>query len=165
MLRKTMIIFATAAALTAGLTADAFARGGGGGHGGGFGGGHAGGFGGGHAGGFGGGAHIGGGFGGARIGGFGGAGHIGGFGGARIAGLGGARIGGLGASHLGGTRAAFARGGVGQHFAAARGHFAHEAHFRRGRRLVPGFYDYDYGCSYGYPYYNSYSCYDPLSYY
>jgi hypothetical protein len=158
MLRKTMIIFATAAALTAGLTADAFARGGGGGHGGGFGGGHAGGFGGGHAGGFGGGAHIGGGFGGARLGGFGGAGHIGGFGG-------GAHIGSLGASHLGGARAAFARGGVGQHFAAARGHFAHEAHFRRGRRLVPGFYDYDYGCSYGYPYYNSYSCYDPLSYY
>lgn len=150
MLRKTMIIFATAAALTAGLTADAFARGGGGGHGGGFGGGH--------AGGFGGGAHIGGGFGGARVGGFGGAGHIGGFGG-------GAHIGSLGASHLGGTRAAFARGGVGQHFAAARGHFAHEAHFRRGRRFVPGFYDYDYGCSYGYPYYNSYSCYDPLSYY
>jgi hypothetical protein len=165
MLRKTMIIFATAAALTAGLTADAFARGGGGGHGGGFGGGHAGGFGGGDAGGFGGGAHIGGGFGGARLGGFGGAGHIGGFGGARIGGLGGARIGGLGASHLGGTRAAFARGGVGQHFAAARGHFTHEAHFRRGRRVVPGFYDYDYGCSYGYPYYNSYSCYDPLSYY
>jgi hypothetical protein len=54
---------------------------------------------------------------------------------------------------------------VGQHFAAARGHFAHEAHFRRGRRFVPGFYDYDYGCSYGYPYYNSYSCYSPLSYY
>jgi hypothetical protein len=104
MLRKTMIIFATAVALTAGLTADAFARGGGGG------GGHGGGFGGGHAGGFGGGAHIGGGFGGARIGGFGGAGHIGGFGGARI--------GGLGASHLG-TRAAFARGAAGHHFAAA----------------------------------------------
>ena len=114
MLRKTMIIFATAAALTAGLTADAFARGGGG-----------------HGGGFGGGAHI----------------------------------GSLNASHLGGTRAAFARGGVGQHFAAARGHFAHEAHFRHGRRFVPGFYDYDYGCSYGYPYYNSYSCYYPPSYY
>jgi hypothetical protein len=54
---------------------------------------------------------------------------------------------------------------VGQHFAAARGHFAHEAHFRHGRRFVPGFYDYDYGCSYGYPYYNSYSCYYPPSYY
>ena len=37
MLRKTMIVLATAAALTGGLTADAFARGGGGGHGGGFG--------------------------------------------------------------------------------------------------------------------------------
>ena len=60
MLRKTMIVLATAAALTGGLTADAVARGGGGGHGGGgFGGGHGGGFGGGHAGGFGGG-HIGG---------------------------------------------------------------------------------------------------------
>ena len=108
MLRKTMIIFATAAALTAGLTADAFARGGGGGHGGGFG--------------------------------------------------GGAHIGGLGAGHLGGTRAALAHGGVGQHFAAARGHFGHEAHFRHGRRIVPGFYDYDYGCNY--PYYTPYdSCY------
>jgi hypothetical protein len=40
MLRKTMIVVATVAALTGGLTADAFARGagGGGGHGGGFGG-------------------------------------------------------------------------------------------------------------------------------
>src|SRR5260370_2086828 len=69
MLRKTMIVLATAAALTSGLTADAFARGGGGGHGGGgFGGGHAGGFGGGHIGGFGGG-HVGG-FSGAHVGGF-----------------------------------------------------------------------------------------------
>jgi len=54
MLRKTMIVLATAAALTGGLTADAFARGGGGGHGGGFGGG----------------AHMGGGFGGGGRGGF-----------------------------------------------------------------------------------------------
>jgi hypothetical protein len=54
MLRKTMIVLATAAALTAGLTADAFARGGGGGGGhmgGGFGGGHMGGIGGVHMGG------------------------------------------------------------------------------------------------------------------
>ena len=50
MLRKTMIVLATAAALTSGLTSDAFARGGGGGFGGG-----------GMHGGFGG-AHIGGGF-------------------------------------------------------------------------------------------------------
>ena len=50
MLRKTMIVLATAAALTGGLTAESFARGGGGG-------GHGGGF------GDGGGAHIGGGFG------------------------------------------------------------------------------------------------------
>ena len=49
MLRKTMIVLATAAALTGGLTADAFARGGGGGGGGR------------HGGGFGGGAHLGGG--------------------------------------------------------------------------------------------------------
>ena len=40
MLRNTMIALLTAAALTGGLTADAFARGGGGGHGGGFGGGY-----------------------------------------------------------------------------------------------------------------------------
>jgi hypothetical protein len=50
MLRKTMIVLLTAAALTGGLTADAFARGGGGG-------------GGGHGDGFGGGGHMGGGFG------------------------------------------------------------------------------------------------------
>src|SRR5260370_27649051 len=43
MLRKTMIVLATAAALTGGLTADAFARGGGGGGGDGGGGGHGGG--------------------------------------------------------------------------------------------------------------------------
>jgi hypothetical protein len=55
MLRKTMIALLTAAALTGGLTADAFARGGGGGHGGGFGGG-------GHIGGGLGGVHMGGGF-------------------------------------------------------------------------------------------------------
>ena len=69
MLRKTMIVLATAAALTGGLTADAFARGGGGG-------GHMGG-GGGHIGGFGG-AHMGGGFGGPHMGGGVGAPHMGG---------------------------------------------------------------------------------------
>ena len=61
MLRKTMIVLATAAALTGGLTADAFARGGGGG-------GHMGG-GGGHMGGGFGGAHMGGGFAGGHMGG------------------------------------------------------------------------------------------------
>jgi hypothetical protein len=61
MLRKTMIVLLTAAALTGGLTADAFARGGGGG---------------GHGGGFGGGGHMGGGFGGARMGGGFGGGHF-----------------------------------------------------------------------------------------
>ena len=152
MLRKTMIVLATAAALSAGLTADAFARGGGGG------GGHGGGFGGGHAGGFGGGAHIGGGFGGAHIGGFGGP-HIGGFGGAHLGG-------GFGAGHFGGARA-FAPGIAGQHFAQARGRFGHDRHFARGRRFLPGFYDNDYGwCGYGYPYYTT-SCYPgeyPLEY-
>src|SRR6185437_6457414 len=64
MLGKIMIVLATAAALTGGLTADAFARGGGGG--------------GGHGGGFGGGAHMGGGFGGAHMGGGFGRGHFGG---------------------------------------------------------------------------------------
>ena len=49
MLRKTMILLLTTAALNGALTADAFARGGGGGgHGGGFGGHMGGGFGGGH---------------------------------------------------------------------------------------------------------------------
>ena len=102
-LRKTMIVLATAAALTGGLTAVAFARGGGGG--------------GGHGGGFGGGAHM---------GGFGGAAHIGGD---------------FGLGHLGGPGRAF-------------GH---------GRRFEPGLgYGFnDYGCSYGYPYYNRYSCYLP----
>jgi hypothetical protein len=71
MLRKTMIVLATAAALTAGLTADAFARGGGGG------GGHMGG-GGGHIGGSFGGAHMGGGFAGAHMGGVVGGARIGG---------------------------------------------------------------------------------------
>jgi len=84
MLRKTMIVLATAAALTAGLTADAFARGGGGG-------GHMGG-GGGHIGGFGG-AHMGGGFGGPHMGG----GHMGG----------GFR------PHFAGTRGRFGAGGLG----------------------------------------------------
>ena len=62
MLRKTMILLLTAAALNGALTAEAFARGsGGGGHGGGFGGG-------GHmGGGFGGGTHMGGGLGGGHF--------------------------------------------------------------------------------------------------
>ena len=147
MLRKTMIILATAVALTGAFTADAFARGGGGG-------GHGGGFGGGHVGGFGGGAHMGGGFGGAHIGAFGG--------GVRMGGLGGAHI---GLGRVGGAPAALACGAAGQHFAAAPGHFGHERNFHHGRRFVPGLYDYDYGCAYGYPYYTPYgNCYPP-SYY
>jgi hypothetical protein len=69
MLRKTMIVLATAAALTVGLTADAFARGGGGGGHMGGGGGHIGGFGGVHMGAGFAGAHMGGGFGGPHMGG------------------------------------------------------------------------------------------------
>jgi hypothetical protein len=105
MLRKTMIVLAMAAALTGGLTVDAFARGGGG-----------------HGGGFGGGGHMGGGFGG---------GHMGGFSGGR--------------------------GFAGSHVAGTRGHLGHDRRFGRSR-FGSG---YDYGCGYGYPYYNPYSCYLP----
>jgi uncharacterized membrane protein len=93
MLRKTMIVLATAAALTGGLTADAFARGGGGG-------GHMGG-GGGHIGGFGG-AHMGGGFAGGHMG--------GGFGGPHI---GGGHMGGGFRPHFAGTRGRFGAGDLG----------------------------------------------------
>ena len=95
--------------------------------------------GGGHAGGFGGGAYMGGGFGGAHMG------------------------GGFGRGHFGGTGGAFGRGFAGQHFAVPRGRFGHDRHFGRGRRFAPGssYGFYDYGCSYGYPYYNRYSCYTP----
>jgi hypothetical protein len=86
MLRKTMIVLATAAALTGGLTANAFAA-------------HGGGGGGGHAGGFGGGAHMGGGFGGAHMGGGLGRGN---FGGAR-----GAFGRGFAGQHFAGTRGHF----------------------------------------------------------
>jgi hypothetical protein len=81
----------TAAALTGGLTADAFARGGGG---------HMGG-GGGHMGGFGG-VHMGGGFGGARMG--------GGLGGPH---LGGGHMGGGFGPHFAGTRGRFGAGDMG----------------------------------------------------
>jgi hypothetical protein len=129
MLRKTMIVLATAAALTGGLTADAFARGGG------FGGG--------------GGGHMGGGFGGGHMGGGFGGGHMGG-------GFGGGHMGGLGVG----------RGFAGHHFAGTRGHFGHDRRFDHDRRFRFGFGSgdfgfYDYGCSYGYPYYDPYSCYLP----
>jgi hypothetical protein len=148
MLRKTMIVLATAAALTGGLTADAFARGGGGGGGGG--GGHMGG------GGFGGG-HMGGGFGGGHMGGGFGGGHMGGgFGGGRMGG-------GFGGGHMGGRFGGFGRGFAGQHFAGTRGHFDHNRRFGHDRRFRFGFGSgdygfYGYGCNYGYPYYNPYSC-------
>jgi hypothetical protein len=112
MTRKITIVLAIAAALTGGLTADAFARGGGGGGGGG------------HGGGFGGGGHMGGGFGG---------GHMG-------AGFGGGR------------------GFAGSHFADTRGHFGHDRRLGRSRfgSVWSGYYNY--GCGYGYPYYNPYNC-------
>jgi hypothetical protein len=81
MLRKTMIVLATAAALTGGLSADAFARGGGG-----------------HMGG-GGGAHMGGGFGGGHMG--------GGFGGAHMSGRFGGFYDGFAGRHFAGTRGHF----------------------------------------------------------
>ena len=96
MLRKTMIVLLTAAALTGGMTADAFARGGGGGGGGG-----------GHGGGFGGGGHMGGGFGGGHMGGGFGGGHMGGgFGGAHMGG-------GFGGGHFAGRSPALGRGYAG----------------------------------------------------
>ena len=123
MLRKTMIVLATAAALTGGLTADAFARGWGGG--------------GGHGREFGGGAHMGGGFGGGHMG--------GGFGG-------GARVGsGFGGGHFAGRGPALGRGLAGQQaHAEVRGHFGRD-HFHRGRRFGFGG-GYDDWC-YDYPYY------------
>ncbi len=131
MIRKIMIVLTIAAALTGGLTADAFARGGGGG--------------GGHGGGFGGGGHPGGGFGG---------GHIDG-------GLGGGPMGaGFGAGHMG---AGFGggRGFAGSHFAATRDHFSHDRRLGRSRFGSGLGRYYDYGCGYGYPYYDPYSCYLP----
>jgi hypothetical protein len=82
--------------------------------------------------------------------------------------------GGFGRGHFGGRGGAFGRGFAGQHFARGhfghdrgfgRGRFDHDRHFRHGRRFVHGFgFDNDDYCSYGYPYYSSYSCYPP-SYY
>ena len=128
MLRKTVIVLATAATLTGGLTANAFAA-------------HGGGGGGGHAGGFGGGAHMGGGFRGAHIGG----GFRGHFGGAGEA--------------FGGGFAGHRFGFAGHRFAGTHGRFDHDRAFGRRLHFGPGFYDY--GCGYGYPYYNRYSCYTP----
>jgi hypothetical protein len=73
----------------------------------------------------------------------------GGFGGAHMGG-------GFGGGHFGSAGGAFGRGFMGQHFAGTRGHFDHDRGFGRRLGFGPGYYDY--GCSYGYPYYNSYSC-------
>jgi hypothetical protein len=62
--------------------------------------------------------------------------------------------GGFGGGHFGGG-GGFGRG---QHHAGTRGHFDHDRGFGRRRGYGSGYYDY--GCSYGYPYYNS-SCYTP----
>src|ERR1700736_1173453 len=129
--RNTMILLAAITLGTA-VATDALAAGhGGGGHGGGFGG-----------------AHMGGGFGGAHMG--------GGFGGAHMGG-------GFGRGHFGGHGGAFGRGFAGQHFAVAHGRLGPDRHFGHGRRFAPGlgYGFYDYGCRYGYPYYNRYSCYTP----
>ena len=74
----------------------------------------------------------------------------------------GAYWGGFGGGHMGGSfgRGHFASGGAfGRGFAGQRfaGHFDHDRGFGRHLRFGPGYYDY--GCSYGYPYYNRYSCY------
>jgi hypothetical protein len=69
--------------------------------------------------------------------------------------------GGFGSGHFSGG--AYGRGFSGQHYAETRSHFDHDGRFDCGRRLWPGwnYGYYDYGCGYGYPYYNyySYSCY------
>jgi hypothetical protein len=50
------------------------------------------------------------------------------------------------------------RGFAGSHFAGTRGHFGHDRRFGRSRFGSGGDGYYDYGCGYGYPYYNPYSC-------
>jgi hypothetical protein len=61
---------------------------------------------------------------------------------------------------MGGRFGGFGRGSAGQHFVGTRGRFDHDRRFRFG--FGPGDYGfYDYGCSYGYPYHNPYSCYLP----
>ena len=119
MLRKIMIVLLTSAALTAVLTADAFARGGGGG-------------GSGHGGGFGGGGHMG--------GGFGGGGHMGGgFGGAHMGG-------GFGGGHFAGRGPALGRGLAGQHaeVRSGRDHFHRGRRFGFGGGYDDWCYEYPY---------------------
>jgi hypothetical protein len=75
--------------------------------------------------------------------------------------------GGFGGTHMGGGFGG--RGFESQHFAGTRGHFDRDRRFDRERRFGRGFgfgpgWDYglnDYGCGYGYPYYNRYNCYLP----
>jgi hypothetical protein len=124
-LRKTMLVLATAAALTGGLSADAFARGGGGGGGGG------------HGGGGGGGGHMG--------GGFGGGGHMGGgFGGGHVGGFGGGHMGGIGAQHFAGPRGHFAHAG---HFRRGLGFAPGWGDDFYGYGCSYGYYPYDpYNC-------------------
>jgi hypothetical protein len=139
-MRKQMIAAATAIVLGIATTATgtiAFARGGGGGHGGGFGGG-------GHIGGLGSGGHI---------GGLGGGGHIGGLGGGgRIGGLGGAGLGGH--DGLGDLRVETDHGDLGGHGATpGRSIQVGHAGFRHGRfegrRFGRGLYAYSAECGLG----------------
>jgi len=79
-------------------------------------------------------------------------------------GFGGAHMGGaLGRGHFGGPGGAFGSGVASQHFAGRPGNFDHGRRFGRHFRFGPGgdYGFYDYGCSYGYPYYNRYGCYTP----
>jgi hypothetical protein len=78
----------------------------------------------------------------------------GGFGGGHMGG-------GFGGGHMGSAGRAFGRGFSGSHFAGTRGHFGHDRRFGRARFGSGWGGYYDYGCGYGYPYYNPYSCYLP----
>ena len=64
---------------------------------------------------------------------------------------------GFGGGHMG---AGFGggRGFAGSHFADTRGHFGHDRRLGRSRFGSGWGGYYDYGCGYGYPYYNPYSC-------
>jgi hypothetical protein len=64
--------------------------------------------------------------------------------------------GGFGGGHMGGRAGGSGGGMTGQHFAGMHGQLDHGRRFRFG--FGPGNYFYDYGCSYGYPYHNPYSC-------
>jgi hypothetical protein len=72
--------------------------------------------------------------------------------------------GGFAGGHFGGPGGAFGRSFASQRIAGTRGGFDHDRRFGRRFRFGPGsdYGYYDDGCSYGYPYYNPYSCYLPV---